>query len=159
MRSLFFILALVAPMPALALSCLAPSVERSYAQYAADEDLYYVVHGRLTLDMSELPNRATQNKLPPEMTKIEGQLSGSVLTPTGFKQPFEQDLLLEVSCISRWCGSVESGEIVLAFVRKDAEGYALAVSPCGGAVFDRPTPALLKQAKQCMTQGSCTVER
>ncbi|MEP5728880.1 MAG: hypothetical protein ABJL67_05855 [Sulfitobacter sp.] len=158
-RLLAFIAALIAPVPAFALSCLAPSVERSYAQFDAAEQTYVVAHGRLTLNTARLPKVGIAGKKPPRKTLIPAKLRGTSLSKEGFKVPFEQDLTLEVLCINVWCGSAQNGEDILAFLRKDADGYALAISPCGGSAFGSPEPAMLKQVTQCMTQGNCKAER
>lgn len=146
------------PMQALALSCLAPSVERSFLRYDAAEEIYVVVHGRLTLDESDLPEGMTQDPPPPKRTLLAAHLRGSSLRATGFDLPFDQELMLEVTCLGPWCGGARNGESVLAFVRKDAEGYVLVASPCGGAIFERPRPAMLKAARQCLNGGACSAE-
>lgn len=158
MRILAFLIALLAPVPALALSCLSPSVERSYAQFHAEEDSYVVVHGRLTLDASKLPTGMTADRDPPRMTLIPAKLRGTSLNAKGFVLPFEQEVTLEVRCLGPWCGGVQNGEDVLAFVRKDAKGYAINVGPCGGSVFGMPKATLLKRVQQCMTQQNCTLD-
>ncbi|MGC1503360.1 MAG: hypothetical protein WA782_04380 [Sulfitobacter sp.] len=155
MRIVAFMIGLCAPMPALALSCLAPAVDRSYAQFAAAEEAYVVVHGRLTLDMSDLPQGMTGDTRPPRMTKIAAELQGSSLNKTGFVVPFDRPVTLEVSCLSQWCGHVQTGEEILAFVRKDVDGYALHITPCGGSVFGSPKPEMLAQVKQCMADQAC----
>lgn len=155
MRILAFFLALCAPMPALALSCLAPSVERSYAQFAAAEENYVVIHGRLKLDMSELPKGMTGDTRPPRMTRVPASLRGKSLNKSGFVVPFEREVTLEVTCLSQWCGHVQADEDVIAFVRKDVEGYALRITPCGGSAFGAPTPEMLAQVTQCMTSQTC----
>lgn len=155
-RLLALALAISAPMPALALSCLAPDVLRSYAQFDAAKEEYVVVHGRLTLDMSELPKGMMGDQRPPRMTKLAAALKGKSLNDSGFTVPFDRQLTLEVTCLSQWCGQVQNGEDILAFVRKDADGYAMRVSPCGGTAFATPKPAMLKQVTQCMTEQNCT---
>lgn len=156
MRLIAFVLALVAPVPALALSCLAPSVERSYASFAAAEETYIVVHGRLTLDVSKLPKGMSATNRPPRMTKIKAKLRGTSLGRSGFGLPFDQGVTLEVTCLSHWCGAVQNGEDLLAFVRKDADGYAMRISPCGGSVFATPKPAMLTQVERCMANKNCS---
>ncbi len=158
MRALVLALALLAPLPAFALSCMAPSVERSFARFEAEDDAYIVVHGRLTFNMKALPKRMTQNVQPPQRTDVTARLKGSSLTKSGFTLPFDQTVTLEVTCTGPWCGGARTGEDVLAFLRKGENGYALAVSPCGGAVFGTPKPAMLKQARQCLTGGTCTAD-
>lgn len=157
MRILAFVLALIAPLPALALSCLAPSVERSYAQFDSAEETYIVVHGRLTLDARLLPKKTT-DKSPPRLTKVPAHLQGTSLNAKGFKLPFEQDLTLRVRCLGPWCGSAKDGADVLAFVRKDTAGYVINVGPCGGSVFPAPKAAMLKRVRDCLTKGNCTAE-
>ncbi|MFK7835190.1 MAG: hypothetical protein AB8B60_03120 [Sulfitobacter sp.] len=159
MRLIAFLLALLAPVPALALSCITPSVERSYAQFDAAEETYVVVHGRITFDPARLPKRRLQNGNPPRKSQIAGELKGYSLSKDGFVLPFDQAVTLEVFCLGPWCGSARNGEDTLAFVRKDQGGYTLAISPCGGTAFGAPKPALLKQVKGCMTKGNCTAER
>lgn len=155
MRVLAFVIGLCAPMPALALSCLAPTIERSYAQFAAAEEAYIVVHGRLTFDISELPQGMTGNTRPPRMTKVTADLQGTSLGKTGFVAPFDQQITLEVTCLSQWCGHAQAVDDTLAFVRKDAEGYALRITPCGGSAFGSPEPEMLERVAQCMAEQAC----
>lgn len=158
MRRLALALLLAVPGPAMALSCLAPSVERSWARFDAADDIYVVVHGRLTLDEKQLPKGMTRDPEPPALTLVPAKLRGSSLTAAGFNLPFDQNLTLEVTCLGPWCGGARNGESVLAFVRKDSDGYALLASPCGGAIFERPRAEMLKQAKECLNGGTCTAE-
>lgn len=155
MRIVVFMLAMFAPLPALALSCVAPLVERTFheAKEAAAE--YLIVHGRLTLDQRKLPSDGTTHSNPPKMTMVPATLNGLSLNKSGFHVPFDQNITLEVACFGPWCGSVANGADVLAFVRRDNGHYALGINPCGGHVFAPAKPAQLKQAKQCFTGGVC----
>ncbi len=156
-RALACAIALTAPVPALALSCLAPSVERSYAQYDAAPEQYLIVHGRLTLDAADLPEGMTQDPPPERLVPVPARLKGTSMTATGFERPYDQAVTLEVSCLGPWCGSVGNGQDVLAFVRKDVDGYAIDVGPCGGAVFVTPKPAQLRRVLACFAQKDCSV--
>lgn len=156
MRGVILGLALLLPVPALALSCLAPSVERSFAAFDAAEETYIVVHGRLTLDESDLPKGMMIDPRPPAMTTVTAKLRGSSLTQKGFSLPFEQEVTLEVSCLGHWCGSARNGEDVLAFVRKDSAGYAITVGPCGGSIFGTPKPEMLRAVRACLRDRNCT---
>ena len=135
MRSFALLFMVLLPVEALALSCLQPSVERSYARYDTAEEAYVVVHGRLTLNERKLPEGMTQDPPPPAMTKVPARLRGFALSKEGFVLPSKQKLTLEVACLGPWCGGAKNGSDVLAFVRKDDDGYAIEVSPCGGAIF------------------------
>lgn len=155
-RHIALVLALLSPMPALALSCLPPSVERSYAEFDAAEETYVVVLGRLTLNTKRLPKGMKVDRQPPRLTRVDGKLHGHSLTSAGFSLPFEQNVTLEVACFGPWCGGAKNGENVLAFVRKDPEGYAVAINPCGGSVFGQPKPAMLKKVRKCFAQKDCS---
>lgn len=158
MRVLAVLLAVMAPVPALALSCLAPDVARSYGIFAAEPEPYVVVHGRLTLDARLLPKAKASNRKPPRGTEIPGKLQGTSLSKEGFKLPFEQDVTLRVRCLGSWCGTAQNGADVLAFVRKDADGYVINIGPCGGSVFTAPKPAMLKRVQRCMAKDACGLE-
>jgi hypothetical protein len=154
-RALLVVFGMLAPLPALALSCMEPSVERSYAQADASEDFYVVVHGRVSLDTKLLPHSRGGETQPPEMTLIQGVLVGKSLSKRGFKLPFDHNITLEVACFGPWCGSIQNGEDVLAFVRKDGEAYVLGVNPCGGDIFSAPKRKALKTVQKCLRSGGC----
>jgi hypothetical protein len=158
MRFCTLMFALLVPWPAFALSCLPPSVERSYAQAAAAAEDYVVVHGRLTLDMDMLPRSRLSDQQPPEMTWINGALVGKSLSQSGFKVPFDHKITLEVACLGPWCGSAQNGEDILAFVRKDGADYALEINPCGGNVSGAPKRKMLKTVATCMREGVCSAQ-
>ncbi len=155
MRIVALVLALYAPVPALALSCVAPSVERTYEFAQKSSAAYVVVHGKLTFNERKLPREGSTSQNPPKMTKIPATLSGRSLSKAGFSTPFKQGITLEVSCFGPWCGSGENGMDVLAFVKKGKGGYTLAIDPCGGEVFVNPEPVKLKKVKTCFKRGKC----
>ncbi|MGJ8615865.1 MAG: hypothetical protein ACSHWS_03430 [Sulfitobacter sp.] len=155
MRVLALLLALAIPLPAFALSCLAPSVEATYERAHKSPDAYVVVHGRLVVNEHKMPKTGSASQNPPEMTRIPATIRGQSLSKSGFHAPFEQNLTLEVACFGPWCGSVASGADVLAFIRRDTGGYALEINPCGGDVFVNPQPAKLKQVTRCFKRGRC----
>ncbi len=156
MRTFVFLLALLSPFPALALSCVRPSVERTFAEVQAADEAYIVVKGRLTLNARKLPRDGPTTQNPPELTRVPANLIGKSMNASGFVVPFDQTVTLEVSCLGPWCGSVENGQQVLAFVKRTAGQYALSVAPCGGRAFPNPTKANLKKALTCFKDGACT---
>ena len=155
MRRILALLIILLPLEAQALSCLRPSVARSFLGYDKAEETYIVVQGRLTFDESLLPRNSYGEVAPPQMTKVPAHLTGKSLNRSGFKVPFEQDLTLEVACFGPWCGGAKTGGEVLAFLRVDEGGYALDVNPCGGALFPEPRPDMLKTARTCLQGGRC----
>lgn len=158
MRCWVLALALLLPVPALALSCLAPSVERSFQQFNDAAESYVVVHGRLTFDRTKLPKSDFDTQTPPKMTMIPAMLTGKSLNHMGFKVPFDQQITLEVACYGPWCGSAQDGGDVLGFLRRDAGGYALEINPCGGGAFWEPPGKMLRAVKRCFRGGNCTAD-
>ena len=155
MRFFVFFLAMLAPVPALALSCIAPSVERTFHEVNDAPESYVAVHGRLTLDTQKMPRDGSTQYQPPKMTKVPATLNGFSLDSAGFHLPFEHDITLEVACFGPWCGSVANGADVLAFVRREGGRYALAINPCGGHVFTPVKSAQLLKVQQCFNGGTC----
>lgn len=155
MRILGILLLMALPVQALALSCVRPSVARTFEEVHAAKETYIVVTGRLTLETRKLPKSHSNNPKPPDVTRMSAKLTGQSMTREGFNVPFEKMITLEVLCFGPWCGGARNGEEVLAFLRRDAKGYALEISPCGGKVFSNPKPATLKEVQQCFASGAC----
>ena len=152
-------LATLAPLPALALSCLPHSVEATYQRAAKAEESYVVVQGRLTFDASGLPKGGTIGINPPEETPIRAQISGKALSEGGFDVPFDQPLTLNVQCFGPWCGSAEEGDVLAFLERKPDGAYALESNPCGGDLFGSPKPAMVDKVIACFQGAECTPVR
>ena len=155
MRIIALVLVIIAPFPALALSCMPPSIEATFERAQTSTDAYVVVHGRLVVDKRKMPRSHPTTQDAPEMTRIPATIIGRSLSDRGFKVPFEREITLEVACFGPWCGGIASGADVLAFIRRDDRGYALGITPCGGDVFVTPQAAMLKKVGQCFKQGQC----
>ena len=155
MRILGTLILMVLPVQAMALSCLRPSVERTFEEVNAAKEGYLVVSGRLTLETRKLPKSHSNNQNAPELARVSGKLTGKSLTLAGFDVPFDKNITLEVLCFGSWCGSAQNGEEVLAFLRREGGGHALEISPCGGKVFSNPKPLMLKKVQRCFQRGSC----
>ena len=153
MRYLFALLILLLPMQALALSCVRPSVERSYQKVEAAKDTYVIATGRLTFDRALLPKGGKNDS--PKMTRVLARLVGKSMSSSGFNVPFDHPVTLEVACLSAWCGGAEDGGDVLAFLRREKGQYALGLSPCGGLAFANPKPAMLKKVLNCHKGWRC----
>lgn len=155
MRVLVFLVACMLPVQVAALSCIRPSVERSYAEAAAAKETYVIAQGRLTFNQRKLPRDGDGTRKPAKLTRIDAQLVGKSMTSNGFNVPFDHPVTLEVACYGPWCGRAENGGQVLAFLKRSKGGYALDINPCGGRAFANPKAKMLKQVVQCHKGGNC----
>ena len=155
MRFLAFLVVVMLPMQAAALSCERPSVERTYAEVAAAKETYVIAQGRLTFDQRKLPRGGDGTVRPAKLTQIKARLLGKSMSSDGFNVPFDQSVTLEVACFSAWCGGAKSGGQVLAFLKRENGNYALSLTPCGGHVFANPKAKMLKQVVRCHQGGAC----
>lgn len=155
MRILAFLLAIMAPFPALALSCMPASVPATYERLQNAPETYVVVHGRLMIEDGKKAQKDFSTGTAPKSSRVRGSITGKSLSKTGFQTPFERDIRVDLICLGPWCGSVESGSDVLAFLKREGHEYVLSVEPCYGDVFVNPQSDMLQQAERCFKSGQC----
>ena len=145
--------------PALALSCLASDVVRTYQQAAEADETYIVVYGALSFDEDKLPivDYSNQMDTPPD-TLIPARINGKSLTLGGFNADFDRPITLNAKCFGPWCAMPSSGTPYLAFLERTDEGYLLALDPCGGNGFYQPSEAIRNKVAVCFQGGACTPE-
>lgn len=159
-RAAALTLCVVAAGPAMALSCLAPSVAGTY-RFAADSPENYViaVGGINATGPSNPPEGAVA--LGGDINNMQGytlpaRFDGMIFTGSGFTQPWNQQIAVEVTCTIAWCGSYSDQADALFFFRQEANGaYTLEENACPGNVFPNPTGAQLRQVSQCYQGGNC----
>ncbi|UWQ18210.1 hypothetical protein [Jannaschia sp. M317] len=140
--------------PALALSCLAPTVQRSFAVAQDSPATYVLAVGMLT----PLPGEAA----PPDPTDpnqrqghvLRTRFEGVLASGTGFNVYRLFDVAVEVGCLGPWCGGLPRGETLL-FLERRADGHVLTAGPCGQFAF-AATPEVKTQALACLQGGDCT---
>lgn len=154
-RALAYALALCAPVQALALSCVAPSVTRSFHAADAAPETYVVVKGRLDFAPADL-EAAARARAP--RAEIAAQLRGRALSMGGFVHPFDQPVTLELLCFGPWCGQLQSGVETLVFLRREGGRHLLTLDPCGGFAFARPTAAQLNRIQRCFRGEDCPID-
>lgn len=155
MRVLALLVSIAAPFPALALSCMPASVPATYERLQNAPETYVVVHGKLTLENGEKVQKDFSAGTAPKSSRVRGKITGRSLSKAGFQMPFERDIKIDLICLGPWCGSVENGSDVLAFLGHEGDGYVLSVEPCYGDVFVDPQPDMMKQAESCFKKGQC----
>lgn len=152
-RALALCLAIV-PSLGHALSCLPWGVTDAYLQADAADAAYIIVEGDLTFDERLLPqvDMDNQGDTPP-LTVIPARIKGHAWG-RGTDVPFEADVTLNVECYGPWCAGAPLGR-VLAFLRKDADGYSINTNPCGWHVFGEPSDDQMADVRTCMAGGAC----
>ncbi len=139
-----------------ALSCLPHSVQAAYQNAAEAEDVYVVIHGKLSFDKDLLPVTDWDDQMnTPDSTPIPARISGKMLTATGFDRPAFLNLTFDVRCYGPWCASGVAGADYLAFVKQTPTGYVLETNPCGGFAFATPSPEQIQAVEACHAGKSC----
>ncbi|WP_135504044.1 hypothetical protein [Roseovarius aestuariivivens] len=154
MKALFAAALVLCAGPALALSCMRPTVAGSFVRADAAEQIYVVVHGRLQFDEALIPEPDFSRQDPPD-TLIPARLTGTVLSRAGFETAFDRDVTLKLQCFGPWCGGASAGTDYLVFVEKTGTEYVVPADPCGSMIFADPTPAQLDQALACLRGEAC----
>lgn len=139
--------------PALALSCLRPSIANTYAGAAASDATYRLVLGKIDLLPGQTP-RAFNGQSVGEPYTLTARLTGKQGGADGFRRPVAFPVTLEVGCAGPWCGSFPRGE-VLMFVEARGADHVLQLGACPHFALPA-TPETIVQARQCLAGGRCT---
>ena len=155
-RAALVLLLAVLAGPALSLSCAPYGPTDAYLAADAAETPHVIVIGTLEFSERLLPKVDLKHQdRTPQHTLIPARLSGRLLGSAGFRQPFVQDITLEVLCYGPWCPVTRSGQIYLTFLQRTDEGYLLSTNPCGGFAFGTPSPRVLREVRTCFDGGNC----
>ena len=144
----------VAASQSAALSCMRPDVAQSFRMAAASEDVYIVLLGQF--NFAPLPSTQTDDINAPREVSGPATFTGQYLGAEGFQDAPMFDMTIAVTCAGPWCGGIApSDDSYLAFVQQTADGYVLAVDPCGTSAFANPTPEQIATVESCMNGDPC----
>lgn len=143
---------LLASGPALALSCLRPTVADSYAAADASDAAYLLVLGRIDLLPGQTP-RSFDGRRGGEDYTLQAYLTGTQGGTDGFRRAVAFPLTLEIGCAGPWCGSVPDGK-VLMFVERRGGEHVLELGACPQFALSA-TPEIVARASQCLADGPC----
>ena len=149
----------LSPVSAAALSCMPHSVEAAFGQAQAAQEQFVVVQGRLEIDQKQTVKKRKKYDPKPATVVIDAQLTGQALSQSGFSVPYAKPVRVVLECFGPWCGKVQSGGQVLAFVETSGRSRVISVNPCGGFLFHNPTKKMLSKIKQCFAGKRCDVPR
>ncbi len=141
---------------ATALSCMRPDPIASFQNAAEAEESYFVLYGTLTFDESALPESVGMGNRP-EPVPIPAEFTGKGLSQDGFVNDYAGPITLQPTCAGSWCGGAKSGVEAVFFVQVDDVPTVVA-GPCGGKIFENPSPAVLDALTTCMQGGECSAQ-
>lgn len=127
----------------------------AWAEAAQSDKLFLIVRGDLVFDERDLPRTDWDNQAAtPDMTRIEGFISGEQLGRNGFRRPYEATVTLEVSCYGPWCAGAVSDERYVAFIEMRDGELVVETNPCGGFLFPA-TEQIEDDLAACMRGDVC----
>ena len=142
MKSLAFSLLLAAP--AHALSCMAPDPLLQYTQARDSADLYSMVIGQITPTGPIIaPKQDLDSNRTDTTTTTRARLTGRALAHDGFTFPFDQDVILRLTCLSIWCADPPTTEQEIFVTLRTRETLIADIgpappTPCPGAPTVKP---------------------
>ncbi len=140
-----------------ALSCMRPDPISTFQRVAAAPEGYYVLYGALSFDEDDLP-RGSNTMQDQVIDPIPAQFRGKSLSQDGFVRDYVSPVLLQVNCLSIWCGSAQSGVDAVYFVEATEAPVTMQADPCGDMIFYEPTEAVLDMLTSCMKGDTCSPE-
>ena len=149
----------LAPMQAMALSCMPHSVEAAFLEAQAAQERYVIVQGQLDFSLSEVVDKWGKHNPNPQTLVIDAQLTGQSLSSRGFVRPYAKSVQLVLECYGPWCWQATPRRQVLAFVELGAQQNVIRTNPCSGFLFERPSQDMLDTVQGCFAGGACTPPR
>ena len=150
-RSALTALLILACGPALALSCIAPTIEDAFAFARDSEDGYLPVQGHFE-GFAIRP----QDKSPePDDREFNARFVGHVVTGHGKGRALNLEVHVTERCLASWCGALPPNVDLLTFLRRDDQGYHFEIGPCGGNAFSEPTRVMTNRLSQCLRDMAC----
>jgi len=139
-----------------ALSCVRPDPVWTFSYLDDQPEAYFVVHGQLLFDETLLPTTVSNDQRR-RVDPIPARFVGKSLSAEGFVTDYMGDMTLQIGCAGPWCGTAQSGVDALIFVAAERP-LTVEAGPCGGRIFESPTPAVLDALTACMQGGPCSSE-
>jgi len=136
-----------------ALSCVRPEPAVTFTRLKDVPESYYVMHGTLTFNQSQMPEGVVNQRRTP--LPVRATFTGKGLTNDGFNAALNRTITIQPICLGPWCGSLETGQDYLVFAKVVSNDIVLEVGPCGGSAFPNPTRATLDEMTVCMNVGAC----
>jgi hypothetical protein len=145
---------LSAPLPALALSCMAPDPIQTIEMLDQKGSPYTVVYGDLSFpgDFSTTVQTTPDEPLP--LNQVKPASVSGIDVRTG--ELFEALVKMERVCSGPWCGGTNPGQDLLIIIEWPDEGTIPTLRPgaCTDKVFADPTEEMLRSVSEFEDQKS-----
>jgi len=145
--------------PALALSCLRPTIQGSYLDHAKAEESYILVFGKLTNKRNVVRGPKIQGGTGARSENFTATFVGKQASRAGFDRPLKTTVAVSTTCAGPWCGSINIDLPMITFLEITPYGHRLTEGPCGGNIFYNPTKAEEKSVLRCLRGGVCNPDR
>lgn len=120
--------------PAVALSCMPASFDRSFDRARDAEETYSVLAGSIAVNEVKARQASKDGTTP---YSVVGLFTGAAIGAEGLSASFQRDIAIDVVCYGPWCGNAQSVEDVIFFAQHGpADSYTVEDNPCGGTFFD-----------------------
>ena len=150
-------IAVSAPLPALALSCMKPDPVQSIGWLQERGVEHTAVYGNLSFEGDF--HSVVQN-LPHEQS-VQGQRKSAVLTgvdvATGAQ--FDEVIAMERMCSGPWCGGASPGKDLLIIIEEPRTDPTVRLGACGGHVFLSPAEEVIDQVRETLHEKDRETER
>ncbi|WP_281826448.1 hypothetical protein [Jannaschia rubra] len=137
-----------------ALSCLRPSVQRSFATASESDAQYVLAVGRIRLLPGEKVPSTGSDPNARQGYSVKARFDGKLAAADGFTEDAAFPLTVQVECAGAWCGGVPLDR-VLAFIERRGEENVLVESPCPAFALSA-RPETIAAAEACLSGGDCT---
>ncbi|EAR50622.1 hypothetical protein OG2516_12261 [Oceanicola granulosus HTCC2516] len=147
--------ALLAATQSAALSCLPSDISRAYRDAAESADSYVILQGAFRFDAAALPPAVQSGDGVAAADAVPADFQGIAYDPAGGTRPYSGPVTLQPECAGPWCGRIEPGGEVLAFVRLEDGALTLALDPCFANVFTDPSADTVATLEACLAGEAC----
>ena len=145
--------------PALALSCMRPTIEGSFLGHAEAKENYILVFGKLSNKRNVVHGPKVLEGDGARSENFTATFVGEQATRSGFDRPLKTTVAISTNCLGPWCGAVSIDMPMITFLQITPYGHRLTEGPCGGNIFYDPSKAEEKSVLRCLRGGVCNPDR
>lgn len=147
----FSLLLTIVAQPAIALSCLQPTIEQAFLDARDAQEIYVPVLGRF----EGFARRPEPKDNRPEDRSFTARFVGQAVTTRVIGPRIDVTVQVNENCIASWCPAVVPGVEMLTFLEKSGEDYIFNINACGGNAFANPTRETVNQLRTCLRDMDC----